>query len=141
MNSINDSVQLVNFWATGDLNRYLNLRNRVEARMALVDVSTTSSDNILLPNEIERLATARLNYRDKQLLRLKDEILDLEDFNESIALNDFSLDDFRAELSELLDADHKEHWFDSDHRLSYIFNLTIPGIKRKIKLKHQCRLL
>lgn len=141
MNSINDSVQLVNFWATGDLNRYLNLRNRVEARMALVDVSTTSSDNILLPNEIERLATARLNYRDKQLLRLKDEILDLEDFNESIALNDFSLDDFRAELSELLDADHKEHWFDSDHRLPYIFNLTIPGIKRKIKLKHQCRLL
>lgn len=107
LNSINDAVQLVNFWATDDLNRYLNLRNRVEARMALVDVSTTSSDNILLPNEIERLATDELNYRDRQLLRLKDEILDLEDFNESIALNDFSLDDFRAELSELLDADRK----------------------------------
>jgi len=108
LNSINDSVQLVNFWATDDLNKYLNLKSRVEARMALVDVSTTSSDNILLPSEVERLAKNELNYRDKQLLRLKDEILDLEDFNESIALNDFSLDDFRAELSELFDADRKK---------------------------------
>jgi len=108
LNSINDSVQLINFWATDDLNKYLNLKSRVEARMALVDVSTTSSDNILLPSEVERLAKDELNYRDKQLLRLKDEILDLEDFNESIALNDFSLDDFRAELSELFDADRKK---------------------------------
>ena len=75
--------------------------------MALVDVSTTSSDNILLPNEVERLAKEELNYRDQQLLRLKDEILDLEDFNESIALNDFSLEDFRAELAEQLEGDRR----------------------------------
>ena len=72
LGSINDSVQLVNFWATDDLNKYLNLKSRVEARMALVDVSTTSSDNILLPNEVERLAKEELNYRDQQLLKLKD---------------------------------------------------------------------
>jgi hypothetical protein len=104
LGSINDSVQLVNFWATDDLNKYLNLKSRVEARMALADVSTTSSDNILLPTEVERLAKDELNYRDKQLLRLKDETLDLEDFNESIALNDFSLDDFRAELADQLES-------------------------------------
>lgn len=108
LGSINDSVQLINFWATEDLNKYLNLKGRVEARMALVDVSTTSSDNILLPNQTEKLAKDDLNYRDKQLLRLKDEILDLEDFNESIALNDFSLDDFRAELSDLLELDRSK---------------------------------
>jgi superfamily II DNA or RNA helicase len=104
LGSQNDSVQLVNFWPTEDLNAYLNLKNRVEARMALVDVSTTSSDNILLPAEMEKLAKDDLNYRDQQLLRLKDEILDLEDFNESIALNDFSLDDFRAELSDQIES-------------------------------------
>lgn len=104
LGSLNEYVQLVNFWATEDLNKYLNLKSRVEARMALVDVSTTSSDNILLPNEIEKIARDELNYRDQQLLRLKNEILDIEDFNESIALNDFSLDDFRAELSEQLEA-------------------------------------
>lgn len=108
LGSLNESVQLINFWVTDDLNQYLNLKNRVEARMALVDVSTTSSDNILLPNEIERIAKDELNYRDQQLMRLKDEILDIEDFNESIALNDFSLDDFRAELSDQLESERRK---------------------------------
>lgn len=104
LGSINDYVQLINFWVTEDIDQYLNLKNRVEARMALVDISTTTSDNILLPNEIEKITRDELNYRDKQLMRLKDEILDIEDFNESIALNDFSLDDFRAELSDQLES-------------------------------------
>jgi SNF2 family DNA or RNA helicase len=104
LGSRNDMVHLVNFWPTDDLNAYLNLKNRVEARMALVDVSTTSSDNILLPAEMEKMAKDELNYRDQQLLRLKDEILDIEDFNESIALNDFSLDDFRAELADQIES-------------------------------------
>lgn len=108
LGSLCEYVQLVNFWVTDDLNQYLNLKNRVEARMALVDVSTTSSDNILLSNEIERIAKDELNYRDQQLMRLKDEILDIEDFNESIALNDFSLDDFRAELSDQLESERRK---------------------------------
>src|ERR1019366_2167650 len=41
-----------------------------------------------------------LKYRDKQLLRLKDEILDLEDFNETVALSEFTLYDFRIELTK-----------------------------------------
>jgi hypothetical protein len=45
-----------------------------------------------------------LKYRDKQLLRLKDEILDLEDFNESVALSEFTLDDFRMELTKYIEA-------------------------------------
>jgi len=35
--SASHTVQLVNFWPTQDLDRYVNLKNRVEARMALVD--------------------------------------------------------------------------------------------------------
>ncbi|MEP6964739.1 MAG: ATP-dependent helicase, partial [Polaromonas sp.] len=42
--------------------------------------------------------------RDKQLMRLKDEVLDLEDFNESVALNEFTLDDFRMDLSNYVEA-------------------------------------
>jgi hypothetical protein len=37
-------------------------------------------------------------------MRLKDEVLDLEDFNESVALNEFSLDDFRMDLSNYVEA-------------------------------------
>lgn len=107
LGSINEYVQLINFWPTDDLNSYINLRNRVEARMALMDASTTTDDNILLP-QAKKMAKDDLNYRDKQLLRFEDEVLDLEDFDETIALNDFSLDDFRAELTELLDAKRRK---------------------------------
>lgn len=108
LGSQNDQINLINFWPTPDLNLYLNLTNRVEARMALVDVSSTSSDNILSPEQIQQITSEELTYRDKQLLRLKDEILDLEDFNESIALNEFSLDDFRAEIAEQLDPEREK---------------------------------
>lgn len=102
--SPNDSIQLVNFWPTPDLNKYINLKNRVEARMALVDISATNEDNVLTNSELEDLIHQDLKYRDKQLMRLKDEVLDLEDFNESVALNEFSLDDFRMDLSNYVAA-------------------------------------
>jgi hypothetical protein len=101
--SINKSVHLVNFWPTQDLNKYINLKNRVEARMALVDIAATQEDNILNLDELQELIKDDLKYRDKQLMRLKDEILDLEDFNESVALSEFTLDDFRMELAKYIE--------------------------------------
>ena len=106
--SINHSVQLVNFWPTPDLNRYINLKNRVEARMALVDITATQGDNLLAPEEIQDVITDDLQYRDQQLLRLKDEVLDLEDFDENVALSEFTLDDFRLELIKYLESNRKQ---------------------------------
>ena len=103
----NDSVQLVNFWPTPDLNRYIKLKNRVEARMALVDITATQGDNLLEPEEIQDVLEDDLKYRDQQLLRLRDEVLDLEDFNESVALNEFTLDDFRIDLMNYIESERK----------------------------------
>jgi SNF2 family DNA or RNA helicase len=72
INSQNKEVSMINFWATAELDQYLNLKNRVEARMALVDISATGSDNLLTEEE----ASDELNYRDEQLKRMKDEVLD-----------------------------------------------------------------
>jgi hypothetical protein len=105
--SINSSVQLINFWPTQDLDKYITLKNRVEARMALVDIAATNEDNLLNTNEIEDLIKEDLKYRDKQLKRLREEVLDLEDFNETVSLTDFTLDDFRAELSRYIEANRK----------------------------------
>jgi SNF2 family DNA or RNA helicase len=105
--SLNKTVQLVNFWPTKDLEKYVNLKNRVEARMALVDIAATFEDNILKTEEIEELIHEDMRYRDKQLLRLREEVLDLEDFSESVALNEFTLDDFRIELSKYIEANRK----------------------------------
>ena len=46
--SVNRTVQLVNFWPTQDLDKYVNLKNRVEARMALVDIAATFEDKTRL---------------------------------------------------------------------------------------------
>ncbi len=102
--SVNSVVHLVNFWPTEDLNKYINLKNRVEARMALVDLSATFEDNVLKNEEIEDIISDDLRYRDKQLLRLKDEILDLEDLGDSVSLTEFTLDDFRLELLKYIEA-------------------------------------
>ena len=106
--SQNNEIQLVNFWPTPDLNKYINLKNRVEARMALVDVAATAEDNILQAKDLEELIQEDLRYRDKQLLRLKDEVLDLEDFQESVTLNEFTLDDFRMELATYIEANRQK---------------------------------
>ena len=105
--SVNRTVQLVNFWPTQDLDKYVNLKNRVEARMALVDIAATFEDNILKNDEIEEIIHEDMRYRDKQLLRLREEVLDLEDFSESVALNEFTLDDFRIELSKYIEANRQ----------------------------------
>lgn len=103
--SRNAEVNLINFWPTKDLDRYLNVKHRVEARMALVDLTASGEDNLLEPEQIEDLIATDMRYRDRQLARLKDEILDLEDLtDDTVSLTDFSLDDFRLDLLRFLEA-------------------------------------
>jgi SNF2 family DNA or RNA helicase len=101
--SINSAVQLVNFWPTPNLDQYISLKHRVEARMALVDIAATLEENLLQREELQDLIADDLRYRDRQLLRLKDEVLDLEDLEESISLTEFTLDDFRIDLLKYLE--------------------------------------
>ncbi|MEN6420724.1 MAG: helicase-related protein [Smithella sp.] len=107
LGSINKAIQLVNFWPTKDLDNYINLKERVEARMALVDVTATGEDNILNTEQLQELIADDLKYRNKQLKKLKEEVLDLEDMDETISLTDFTLDDFRIELLRFLESNRK----------------------------------
>ena len=104
LGSRNNKIQLVNFWPTQDLNKYINLKDRVEARMALVDLTATGEDDLLNKDQIKDLLKDDLTYREKQLLRLKNEVLDLEEMDENISLSEFTLDDFRIELLNYLKA-------------------------------------
>jgi len=107
LGSINTQIQLVNFWPTPDLNKYINLKERVEARMALVDLAATGEDDLLNTEQIKDLLTEELSYREKQLLRLKDEVLDLEEMDDNVSLSEFTLDDFRIELLNYLEANRR----------------------------------
>ncbi len=107
LGSTNDSIQLVNFWPTADLNKYINLKDRVEARMALVDLTASGEDDLINSDQIKDLLKDDLTYREKQLLRLKEEVLDLEDMDENVSLSEFTLDDFRIELMNYLEANRE----------------------------------
>ncbi len=102
LGSTNKQIQLVNFWPTDDLNKYINLKDRVEARMAMVDLAASGGDNLLDPDQLEALVSEELTYREKQLIRLRDEVIDLEEMDDNVSLSEFTLDDFRVELMNFL---------------------------------------
>lgn len=91
--SINDVIQLVNFWPDITLDSYINLKQRVEDRMLIGNMAATGDDNLLNQEESD------LDYRKAQLARLQDEVIDLEDLREGVSITDLGLNDFRVDLS------------------------------------------
>jgi len=70
-----------------------------------VDIATTTDDNLLENTPVEELVSDQLRYRDRQLKRLQEEILDVEELNDDgISLTEFTLDDFRQDLLNYLEA-------------------------------------
>lgn len=90
--SRNERIQLVNFWPNMTLDEYIKLKERVEDRMVIVDVTATGDDNVLSNQSSD------LEYRKQQLERLQEEVLDLEDMNSGVSITDLGLNDFRMDL-------------------------------------------
>jgi len=108
INSPNAKIQMLNFWPTKDLDKYISLKLRVEARMALVDITATGEDNPFAEEEFNELLSNEIKFRAKQLKRLKEEVIDIEDMEDGISLTDFTLDDFRVDLLNYIKANEKE---------------------------------
>lgn len=92
--SQNDVIQLVNYWPDIELDDYLRLKGRVEARMAGMDIAGAGNSNVLLSNEEQ----ADLDYRRTQLQRLQEEVVDIEDMDTGINIMDLGLNEFRLDL-------------------------------------------
>ena len=103
--SRNKKVRLVNFWPIPELDEYINLKPRVEARMALVNLTATGDDNLLSLEDRDDSLEQVWTHRDEQLRRMQTDILDFEDIEEQLNLNQFTLDDFRAQLLKYLRED------------------------------------
>ncbi len=99
--SKNKKIHLINFWPTPELDEYINLKPRVEARMALVNLTATGDDDLLSLQQKESMEQV-WTHRDEQLRRMQTDILDFEDIEEQLNLNQFTLDDFRAQLLNYL---------------------------------------
>jgi SNF2 family DNA or RNA helicase len=96
--SPNDRIQLVNFWPNMELEEYINLEQRVSGRMVLLDISATGEENLIEQQSGNQMND--LEYRRKQLLKLQDAVIDLEDLSTGVSIADLTLTDFRIDLAE-----------------------------------------
>ncbi len=98
----NARIQLVNFWPNLELEEYLRLEQRVSGRMVLLDISATGEENVIEQQSGDPMND--LEYRRRQLLKLQDAVIDLEDLSSGISIADLTLTDFRIDLADYLRA-------------------------------------
>lgn len=99
--SRNAAIQLVNYWPDMDLDDYINLKGRVEARMKVSVLTATGDDNPLSAEE-----QGDLKYRRDQLERLKEEVVDIEEMNSGVSIMDLGLNEFRLDLLDYIKLGH-----------------------------------
>lgn len=99
--SRNAVIQLVNYWPDMDLDDYINLKGRVEARMKVSVLTATGDDNPLSAEE-----QGDLKYRRDQLERLKEEVVDIEEMNTGVSIMDLGLNEFRLDLLDYMKQGH-----------------------------------
>lgn len=99
--SRNETIQLVNYWPDMDLDDYINLKGRVEARMKVSVLTATGDDNPLTVEE-----QGDLKYRRDQLERLRKEVVDIEEMNTGVSIMDLGLNEFRLDLLDYMKRDH-----------------------------------
>ena len=96
--SPNERIQLVNFWPNLELDEYLRLEQRVSGRMVLLDISATGEENLIEQQSGDPMND--LAYRRRQLLKLQETVIDLEDLSSGVSIADLTLTDFRIDLAE-----------------------------------------
>ena len=90
--SKNIDIQLINFWPQLSLDDYINLKKRVESKMFMVDVTATGEDNVLTNKSSDLL------FRKKQLEKLQEEVVDIEEMGSGVSITDLGLNDYRMDL-------------------------------------------
>lgn len=94
--SKNTNIQMINFFPNMELNEYLGLEARVKGKMTTLNLVSTGDEDVLTPEMND------FNFRKRQLERLKDEVIDIEDANDNISLTDLNMNEYLNELSEYI---------------------------------------
>ena len=79
----NERIQLVNFWPNLELEEYLRLEQRVSGPIVLLDISATGEENLIEQESGDPMND--LEYRRRQLLKLQDAVIDLEDLSSGVS--------------------------------------------------------
>ncbi|MGL5124151.1 MAG: helicase-related protein [Fusobacteriaceae bacterium] len=92
--SENTNIQMINFFPNIELNEYLGLEQRVKGKMTTLNLVSTGDEDVLSPELND------FNFRKRQLERLKDEVIEIEDTNDNISLTDLNMNEYLYELSQ-----------------------------------------
>ncbi|MBK7110266.1 MAG: hypothetical protein IPH61_14385 [Bacteroidetes bacterium] len=99
--SMNDTIRGINFWPGKNYEDYLRLKKRVEERMALMSVVGTELQDIT--PEFQKMVEEN-PLLPKQAQKMLDQLQitwdDIETNDETLGLNDLSMEQFRQELFE-----------------------------------------
>ena len=101
------TIEMINYWPAKEMQEYLRLEALVVARAALANAAATGVDNALdAESPDDRLNDAAVaefaDYRAKQIQRIKDEALDIEDLEDAPTLTDLSAQFFIDQLRRFL---------------------------------------
>lgn len=101
--SKNNTIKLVNFWPTKELDAYLKLSQRVKTRVELMDNSAASEGSPLKPSNRSKQSDREFTYRARQLETLRDHVVNPEDIDGSIPLTDINLSEWKTEAMHLME--------------------------------------
>jgi ERCC4-related helicase len=107
--SPNDRIFGINFWPTNTIDEYLNLRGRVERRMAAMKLAGAEVDKNFTPDFNELAEDQELENRQKKrmLEQMKISWDDIEEQDQGLGFDALSLEQFRQELAQELNERRK----------------------------------
>ncbi|MBF0202645.1 MAG: hypothetical protein HQK66_15355, partial [Desulfamplus sp.] len=94
--SSNTHIKMINFFPDMDLNEYLSLEKRVKSKMISANISSTGDEDVLSPEMND------ISFRNRQLERLREEVIDLDEAGENISLTDLNMNEYLFELADYL---------------------------------------
>jgi len=107
--SPNNEIQSINFWPAKDIDDYINLKARVEKRMAIMKITGSEVINEFT-DEFNELAEADKleDQQNANMLRQMQSTMEDLDGEENLGFDDFSFDNYRQLLQTMLNKQKKE---------------------------------
>lgn len=107
--SPNTKIQTINFWPAKDIDAYINLKARVEKRMAIMKISGSEVIDEFT-DEFNELAEADKleDQQNANMLRQMETTMQDIDGEQTLGFDDFSFDNYRQLLQNMLNQKKKE---------------------------------
>ena len=111
LGSPNSTIFGINFWPSNNINSYLNLQGRIEQRMAAMKLAG-SEVNLEFSDTFAEMARDE-NLENKMKARMMEQMQtsweDIEVSEQGLGFDDLSLEKYRQDLLEELNADQKKY--------------------------------